>query len=139
MAMAVSPDGGLFADTWRWDGTRWERIATGGPSGPADALERGADLPDPEGLLSGSGKRGQVLKEDVLAAMSKPAAAPSAVATGSAVVLTKVTPRLTVRKGETINWSNVPSSRSRATDCEVIARPATEVMIATSEGSVNQI
>jgi 2-oxoglutarate dehydrogenase E2 component (dihydrolipoamide succinyltransferase) len=38
------------------------------------------------GDIDGSGKRGQVLKEDVLSAMSKPAAAPSAVATGSAVV-----------------------------------------------------
>ena len=58
------------------------------PSAQKLATENGIDT----GGIDGSGKRGQVLKEDVLAAMSKPAAAPSAVATGSAVVAPKPAP-----------------------------------------------
>jgi 2-oxoglutarate dehydrogenase E2 component (dihydrolipoamide succinyltransferase) len=38
------------------------------------------------GDVEGSGKRGQILKEDVQASLSKPAVAPSAVASGSAAV-----------------------------------------------------
>lgn len=53
-------------------------VAPASPSAQKLATENGIDT----GGVDGSGKRGQVLKEDVLAAMSKPAA----VATGSAVV-----------------------------------------------------
>lgn len=57
-------------------------VAPASPSAQKLATENGID---PNGV-DGSGKRGQVLKEDVLSAMTKPAAAPAAVATGSAVV-----------------------------------------------------
>ncbi|MNC51618.1 hypothetical protein D3C75_1009170 [compost metagenome] len=42
-------------------------------------------------------------------------------------------------RGETSNWSKVPSSRSRATDRAVTMRQPMVVMMATREGSMCQL
>jgi len=57
-------------------------VAPASPSATKLMAENGIAPAD----VDGSGKRGQVLKEDVLSTMSRPAAAQSAVASGSAVV-----------------------------------------------------
>ncbi len=41
------------------------------------------------------------------------------------------------RSGETMSWSNVPSSRSRATESAVTTRPMSSAMRAMSPGTVN--
>jgi 2-oxoglutarate dehydrogenase E2 component (dihydrolipoamide succinyltransferase) len=75
------------------------------PAAPA-AAKMMADNNIAAGSVDGSGKRGQVLKEDVLAAIAKPAAAPAAV---------PAAPRVASSAGDQVREERVKMTRLRQT------------------------